>query len=112
MAASDGALEGPLDLERVRVKLELARARLGGPSASIPVGRVYDSPDGAALDAAAGATVADAATSAQRDQDAALALASFRQGGSEHAPTADVEVLQKVRRAPELCVHHTGDVTR
>lgn len=31
-----------MDLERARVKLEVARARLSGPFDEIPVGRVYD----------------------------------------------------------------------
>lgn len=43
-SGDDDALGGPLDVERARVKLEAARARLSGPWYEIPAGRVYDSP--------------------------------------------------------------------
>ncbi|RLN89969.1 hypothetical protein BBJ28_00006299 [Nothophytophthora sp. Chile5] len=39
---------GAMDLERVRVKLEVARARMSGPFSEIPTGREYDSPPDAA----------------------------------------------------------------
>jgi len=91
----DDALDGPLDVERARVKLEAARARLSGPWYEIPAGRVYDSPpDGTeeedydALEMAYNqAFCATSATRLERSQR------SSRAGGavsaSNHAAAAD-----------------------